>query len=146
MKGVYVSTEKGIRVNKISVHKLVAFVSKELKKKINSLEINFVGNETIYEINSTFLSHKYETDVISFDYSNENNSFDGEIFISVEKARENSKRFKVLLDDELKRLVIHGMLHFSGYDDVTASKRRGMKKAEDQFLYQCKKIKLLKNL
>ena len=146
MKGVNVYAEKGINVDKTSVHKLISLVSKELNKKISSLEINCVGNETIYEINSTFLSHKYETDVISFDYSNENNSFDGEIFIGVEKARENGKRFKVLLDDELKRLVIHGMLHFSGYDDVTASKRRGMKKAEDQFLYQCKKIKLLKNL
>ena len=146
MKGVYVSTEKGIRVNKISVHKLVAFVSKELKKKINSLEINFVNNETILDINSSFLGHKYTTDVISFDYSNENNSFDGEIFISVEKARENSKRFKVLLDDELKRLVIHGMLHFSGYDDATASQRRGMKKVENHFLGKSKKIEFLKNL
>ena len=146
VKGVNVYTEKGINLDKKSVHKLISFITKELNKKISSLEINFVGNETILEINSSFLGHKYTTDVISFDYSNENNSFDGEIFIGVEKARENGKRFKVLLDDELKRLVIHGMLHFSGYDDATASQRRGMKKVEDHFLGKSKKIKFLKNL
>ena len=146
MKGVSVFKENKIKVDKRSVHQIIGFVNNKLDKRIKSLEINFVHNETILEINTKFIGHKYTTDVISFDYSAESNSFDGEIFISVDKAEENSKRFKVSLDDELKRLVIHGMLHFSGYDDETAVQRRKMKKVEDQFLHHCKQIKFLKNL
>lgn len=146
MKSVYIYAEKGIYVNKKSAHKLIGTISNQLNKRIISLEISFIGDKTILDINSRFIGHKYTTDVISFDYSDESNSFDGEIFISVDKAQINSKRFKVLLDDELKRLVIHGMLHFSGYDDVSASQRRRMRKVEDQILHHCKKIRLVKNL
>ena len=142
LKGLYVYTEKGIRIKKSEVHKLVTAVKKKLNKVVYSLEISFVGSKTIHKINKLHLGHNYVTDVISFDYSNESNSFDGEIFICVEKAAENSKRFKVSLDDELKRLVIHGLLHFSGFDDRTKVQRSKMKKEEDEVLKNCRKIKI----
>ena len=144
MKNLFVNSDKGIKINKQSVHKLVTNVKSELSKKVDNLEINFVNAETILRINNQHLGHNYETDVISFDYSTESNSFDGEIFICSEIAFENSKRFAVLFDDELKRLVIHGILHFSGYDDKTPSLRKKMKIIEDELLNQNKKIKLLK--
>jgi len=139
VKNISVYKEKGIKVDKKSVQSLIYFIAGKLNKRIVSMEINFVHNDTILEINSKFLGHKYTTDVISFDYSIESNSFDGEIFICADKAAENSKRFKVSIDDELKRLIIHGMLHFSGYNDSTVAQRRRMKKVEDQLLYQYKK-------
>lgn len=146
MNKISVYKEKGIKVDKKSVQSLISLTAEKLNKRIVSMEINFVHSDTILEINTKFLGHKYTTDVISFDYSIESNSFDGEIFICVEKAAENSKRFKVSIDDELNRLVVHGMLHFSGYNDSTVAQRRRMKKVEDQFLYRYKKNRLLKNL
>jgi len=142
LKGLNITFEKKIKVRKESIHKIVNIVKNELNKRIDALEINFVGTETIYSINSKYLGHKYVTDVISFDYSNENNSFDGEIFICVEEAENNCKRFNVFFDDEIKRLVIHGLLHFSGFNDLTTAQRRKMKNAEDQLLKLVKTIKV----
>jgi rRNA maturation RNase YbeY len=143
IRGLSVNLENGIKIKKKSVHSAVKIIKTELKKSISALDINFVGTETIYFINDKFLGHKYATDVISFDYSNESNSFDGEIFICVDIAKENSKRFKVTFDNELKRLLIHGFLHFSGFDDKTNSQREKMKAAENDLLILFRRIKFI---
>lgn len=143
IRGLSVNLENGIKIKKNSVHSAVKIIKTELKKSISALDINFVGTETIYFINDKFLGHKYATDVISFDYSNESNSFDGEIFICVDIAKENSKRFKVTFDNELKRLLIHGLLHFSGFDDKTNSQREKMKAAENDLLILFRRIKFI---
>ncbi len=134
LKGLYINLESGIKIKKNSVHNAVKIIKTALNKSISSLDVNFVGTETIYFINQKFLGHKYATDVIGFDYSNESNSFDGEIFICIDVAKENSKRFKVTFDNELKRLLIHGLLHFSNYDDRTVAQKKKMKAAEDAIL------------
>ena len=143
VKIISINSDKNLLIKKAVVRKLVSSVQKDLKKKINFIEINFVDESTIVKINSEYLMHNYGTDVISFDYSNESNSFDGEIFICWEIAQKNSKRFNVSLDDELKRLIIHGMLHFSGFDDTTESLRKIMKQKEDELLEQVMNFNLL---
>jgi len=143
IKGLYIHADKELSLNKKSVHDVVKNVKNVLNKKIKSLEINFVNADSIYSINKEFLGHKYFTDVISFDYSDESNSFDGEIFICYEIAEKNSKRFRVSFDDELKRLIIHGLLHFSGFDDKTSALRKKMKKVEDELMKLSVKVKLL---
>ena len=142
MKDLSINCEKGLKVKKTSVQKLISEATNILNKRLDFLEINFVNAKTILRINNQFLGHNYVTDVISFDYSNENNSFDGEIFICSEIALENSKRYDVSFDDELKRLVIHGMLHFSGYDDKTSIMKRKMRKMENSILEKSGRIKL----
>lgn len=134
MKNVSVCTEKGINVDKKVVHNLVKMISNGMNLHLNSLDINFVNTDTLAKINKDHLKHDYATDIITFDYSGEKNNLDGEIFISYQDAFENSKKYHVSVDNELLRLIIHGILHLSGYDDTTVSKRKKMKFVEDEFV------------
>ena len=139
MKNLFVYNEKGIIINKNSLHRIVAALCKELDLKIISLEINIVSSETMLGINKKYLNHNYNTDIITFDYSSERNNLDGEIFISVDDALENSKKYHVSLNNEILRLVIHGILHMIGYDDVASAKRKKMKTVEDVLMKKLQK-------
>jgi probable rRNA maturation factor len=134
MKNIKIFSEKGIRVNKGIIDHLITRLKASLKFEISSLEINFVGYDTITEINLKHLEHLGSTDIITFNYSEESNRFDAEIFISIYDAEENANKYGVTLDNELGRLIIHGLLHLLGYDDVTLSKKRRMKKLENELL------------
>ncbi len=79
------------------------------------------------------MAHNTLTDIITFDYSNEN-IISGDIFISTERVRENSGKFKVPFDQELKRVIIHGILHLCGYEDGTDSEKQNMRMKEDLYL------------
>ena len=131
MKNVFVYCENSKIINKLLVHSIISKIRNNLSLKIKSLEINFVSQETIRKVNNEYLSHDYSTDIITFDYSNERNILDGEIIISLKDAEENSKKYQVTFDNELLRLIIHGILHLLGYDDVALSKRKVMKKVEN---------------
>lgn len=102
--------------------------------KIFNAEIGIVlqDNKNIKKINSKFLNHNYSTDVISFRLEDE--PLEGEIYISVEKALEQSKEYKVSLTNEMLRLVTHGMLHIIGFEDDTSEKREEMHKLENYYL------------
>jgi rRNA maturation RNase YbeY len=113
-----------------------------LNLALRSLEINFIDSETIKEINKNFLSHDYSTDIITFNYSDVQNIIDGEIFISVDDAKENAKKFKVKFLEEIGRLVAHGILHLIGFDDTTPDQRKKMKNQENQLLKKNKFILL----
>lgn len=134
MKGIKIFSEKGIRVNKNVIDKLVECLQKNLEFKISSLEINFVNCESITDLNLKYLQHSGSTDIITFNYSDESNRFDAEIFISIADATEYSKKYQVTLDNELGRLIIHGILHLLGYDDTTVTKKRKMKKLENELV------------
>lgn len=139
-------SDNSFKVNKNIIHKIISYIKSQYFINIDSLEINFVASDTIHKINNEYLGHNYPTDVISFNYSNESNNLDGEIFICYQIAEENSKIFKVKYDNEIKRLIIHGVLHLIGYDDTTLSKKRKMKKVEDQLLVYVNKFgKVIKN-
>ena len=109
MKNFFIYSEKGIKINKRSLHRIVASLCNELDLKVFSLEINYVSSETMLGINKKYLNHNYNTDIITFDYSNERNNLDGEIFISIDDALENSKKYHVTLNNEILRLVTHGI-------------------------------------
>ena len=133
MKNIRIySIDKKIKKNKI--HDLVKSLSSELKFVVSNLEINIVTQNDILEINKTYLKHNFTTDIITFNYSDLFNELDGEIFISIDDAFTNSKKFKVSLSDELVRLVIHGVLHLLGYDDQTLADKKVMKKLENKLL------------
>lgn len=120
----------------MSVHKLVYVLSKELNFKIDSMEINFINSNQIKRINSEYLDHNNSTDILSFNYSGSNTFLDGELFISYQDAERNSKKYKVSLNKELNRLIIHGILHLVGYNDYTASEKKIMKTLENQLTYK----------
>jgi probable rRNA maturation factor len=139
VKNVFVSCEKGIRVDKKTVKKIVHLISEELNLRVSSLEFNFVSSGTITEVNIKYLEHNDSTDIITFDYSDEKNILDGEIFISLQDALENSKKYRVSTDNELLRLIVHGVLHLIGYDDTTDSKRKKMKIVENMIVQKFQK-------
>lgn len=129
-------------IEKKKLHQYVKFITQHLNLSIISLEINFIDSEAIKEINKKFLSHDYSTDIITFNYSDSQNTIDGEIFISVDDAKENAKKFNVKFEEEIGRLVAHGILHLIGFDDTTPDKRKKMKNRENQLLKKYKFILL----
>lgn len=131
IKNLTVVGEGKIRVNKKLVHKLVGLLSEDMDLSIVSLPINFLSPATIWSINKQYLGHDYSTDIITFNYSGDNKNLDGEILISAADAAENAKRYECSLDNELLRLVIHGVLHLMGYDDKEIADRKKMKKLEN---------------
>lgn len=128
---VYITTGK---LKKSKIHVLIKSLSIELGFLVTNLEINFISSKAILDINKTYLNHDYTTDIITFNYSNILDDIDGEIFISIEDALTNSKKYKVSLSDELVRLVIHGILHLLGYDDLNTSEKKIMKRLENKLL------------
>ena len=134
MKNVFVYNEKGIKVSKQSVQKIVSLICDDLELCVDSLEFNFISSETMIDVNKKYLQHNFGTDIITFDYSVEKNNLDGEIFISLQDAIENSEKYHVSVDNELLRLIIHGILHLIGYDDTTIAKRKRMKSVEDRLV------------
>lgn len=129
-------------IEKKKLHQYVKFITQHLNLSIKSLEINFINSEAMKEINKKFLSHDYSTDILTFNYSESKNIIDGEIFISVDDAKENAKKFKVKFVEEIGRLVAHGILHLIGFDDTTPDKRKKMKNQENQLLKKYKFILL----
>lgn len=122
------------KLKKSKLHDLIKSLSIELNFTVSNLEINIISGSDIHLINKSYLKHNYTTDIITFNYSNTLNQIDGEIFISIDDALYNSKKFKVTLSEELVRLVIHGILHLLGYDDQNRSDKKIMKQLENKLL------------
>lgn len=106
------------------------------ESKVNGkIEIIFVDNKFIRRLNKEFLNKDSDTDVIAFPLSkDETKLFEGEIYISLDKVKEQAQRFHVNSSEELRRLVIHGILHFLGYRDKTNSEKRIMTHRENFYL------------
>ncbi|MEJ2617075.1 MAG: rRNA maturation RNase YbeY [Ignavibacteriaceae bacterium] len=137
IKNLEVNNSSKIRISKSFVHKIVGLLKNEYKFSISSLLINFVSANHIIKINKKFLNHNYSTDIITFSYSAESMVIDSEIYISVEDAESNAEKFGVTFNEEILRLVIHGILHLLGYDDKTTKLKAKMKRVENSL---CKKF------
>ncbi len=137
---------KNLRVNsvqkypdKVLFHRLVSGLKDEFGFEIESLLINFVSSEYLLKINKKFLRHDHLTDIITFNYSKNKLSFDSELYISLQDAARNAKKYNVTLEQELIRLVIHGVLHLLGYDDKRHKEQVVMKRMENRLVnkYMC---------
>ena len=102
-------------------------------KRLGEVGYMFVNDEKILEINNEYLQHDYYTDVITFDY-NENDVVNGDIVISLDTVRTNAEKFGKTFDDELHRVIIHGILHLCGLHDKAPGEREQMEKAENKAL------------
>lgn len=134
IKNLHVENEEQFVINKKNVHNIVALLKKELNFSISFLQINFVSSQYIIRLNEQYLGHNGSTDIITFNYSGDNIFFDGECFICVEVAEENSKRYKVDINNELIRLIVHGILHLIGYDDIEINDKQKMKQKENELV------------
>ena len=111
---------------------IAAFCQTE-NTSVNSLVFAFFSDEELKSLNIKHLSHDYYTDVISFDES-KNNSLMGNIAISVERVADNATKYSVSFEEELRRVMIHGVLHFMGYNDSNESDTNTIRKKEDYAL------------
>jgi metalloprotein, YbeY/UPF0054 family len=118
---------------KIDIRKWMHFVIKMHSKNLG--EINFIlsSDDYILKINQDFLSHNYFTDIITFNY-NEGISLSGDIFISIDTVRKNAEIYKVSFENELLRVMIHGILHLIGFDDRSMVDRDVMRNEENRCL------------
>jgi len=110
-----------------------SLVAKE-KKNLNNLNYIFCNDNTLLEINRKYLNHNFYTDVISFDLSSSRKEILADIYISVDRIRENAKSFKITMEEELHRVMLHGLLHLCGYNDKTEVQRQLIRKKEDFYL------------
>jgi probable rRNA maturation factor len=117
--------------------KLKAFLPILFKKEgklIESLVYVFCSDKYLLKINQAFLKHDYYTDILSFDLSKSKN-IDGEIYISVDRVKENAKELKINTSLELLRVIFHGALHLCNYSDKTKLQKQKMRKKEDEYLF-----------
>ncbi|MBU2926761.1 rRNA maturation RNase YbeY [Winogradskyella psychrotolerans] len=101
--------------------------------KIGDIDYIFCSDEYLHKLNVDFLNHDTLTDIISFDYS-VGKELHGEIYISVDRVRENALEFKTDFEIELARVIIHGVLHYCGYKDKSADDEKLMRSKEDYYL------------
>ena len=112
------------------------WISKSIANEaFNEGYINYIFCDDNYllDINVKYLKHNELTDIISFDYSL-GKILSGDIFISIDRVKENALKFETNFDHELQRVIIHGILHFCGYKDKTKEDKRLMRKKEDYYL------------
>lgn len=103
-------------------------------KKVNELNIIFCSDEYLLGINQQYLDHDYYTDIVTFDNAEKSGEIEGDIFISIERVRENATALGVSFTDELHRVIIHGVLHLVGHSDKTEAEQSEMRKIEDHYL------------
>lgn len=102
-------------------------------KKVGDINYIFVDDETMLDINRRFIGHDYYTDHIGFDYSKDD-SLSGDIYISLDTVKSNAELYQVKPEEELRRIIIHGLLHLCGFRDKTDEERELMQQAEDKAL------------
>ncbi|MEW4922350.1 rRNA maturation RNase YbeY [Algibacter sp. 2305UL17-15] len=103
--------------------------------KIEEINYVFCDDDYLHKLNVEFLKHDTLTDIISFDYSI-GKIIQGDIFISIERVADNAKDFNVSFEEELHRVLIHGVLHYCGYKDKTDDDAKVMRKRENHYLSQ----------
>nr|WP_315156289.1 rRNA maturation RNase YbeY [uncultured Flavobacterium sp.] len=100
-------------------------------KKEGEINYIFCDDDYLHNINVEYLNHDTLTDIISFDYSL-GNELNGDIFISIERVQDNALDFNVSFEEELKRVMVHGVLHYCGYKDKTDKDESVMRQKEDE--------------
>lgn len=128
--------------NKTQLKQWIISVIKKKKRKTGEIVFIFCSDEHLLTINNEYLNHDTYTDIITFDYSKDNHllPISGDIFISVDRVKENALKFSKSFEEELHRVIIHGVLHLLGYTDKTKKTKAEMTKEEDVCLAALKKI------
>jgi probable rRNA maturation factor len=103
-------------------------------KKLGELNYIFCSDAFLADVNLQYLNHATLTDIITFDTSENIHLIEGEVYISIERVNENAIKFKVSFEQELHRVMVHGVLHLLGYSDKTSQQKKIMRKKEDAYL------------
>ncbi len=120
-------------IKRQAVKNWIKVVAKNYGKKVGNITYIFCSDEKILEVNKEFLQHDYYTDIITFD-DTEGNIINGDIFVSLDTVKSNSEKFRTTLEEELHRVIIHGILHLCGLTDKSHKDEKLMREAENQSL------------
>jgi probable rRNA maturation factor len=125
------------RVNKTK--HFLNWVAKSHSREIQQINFVLVSDDELLDINVSSLNHDYYTDIITFDYS-EGRKIDAEIYISTDRVMSNAKEFNSTFEDELLRVVVHGLLHIIGFKDFTIEQKSEMRHQENTLIHEYKKM------
>lgn len=115
--------------------KWLKFVAHSEACRLGDISIIFCSDQYILDVNRKYLNHDYYTDIITFDYC-EGDLLSGDLFISIDSVRENAAFYGTAFENELNRVIVHGVLHLIGYDDHTEEEIAQMRSKEDFYLLQ----------
>jgi rRNA maturation RNase YbeY len=118
------------------VNKISSWISQTIlseQKLVGNISFNFCSDKYLLKVNNEHLQHDYYTDIITFDFC-EGPYISGDIYISIERVKENAQSEKKPISNELHRVLIHGVLHLCGYKDKTPADARLMREKEDYYL------------
>lgn len=127
--------QKNISIaHRATLKKFISDIFKRERKKLESLSYVFCSDDYLLEINKSHLKHNYYTDIITFDLSETPERITGEIYISIDRVRDNAANLDVTINEELHRVIFHGVLHLCGYNDKKTADKKKMRTAENECL------------
>jgi probable rRNA maturation factor len=127
----------GVKVslsNRTALKKFIERLFTQEGRSLTALNYIFVSDKRLLTINRDYLGHDYYTDIITFDLSEVPGQVQGEVYISIDRVRENARILGLTLKSELHRVIFHGALHLCGYNDKTVLQTQQMRKTEEVYL------------
>lgn len=121
------------KINSEFASQQVKQLIEEENQETGNISVIFCSDEYLLEMNKTHLNHDYYTDIITFNYV-DGNLISGDLFISVDRVKENAVKFDVSFNEELYRVILHGVLHLVGYNDKTDEEKKVMREKENYYL------------
>ena len=122
-----------LKLRKTHIKKYIKLLITSELKKAGDISVIFCSDKYLLDVNIQYLKHNYYTDIITFNYV-EGDIISGDLFISVERVIENAQKFKTSWIKELYRVIFHGLLHLTGYNDKTPEESKIIRKMEDKYL------------
>jgi rRNA maturation RNase YbeY len=131
----FFSENKNFKIsNKKEIRALLKKICKKENKKISFINCVFCSDNRLLEINKKYLNHVSLTDVVTFDFTLNKKNLEGDIYISIDRVKENAKKYKETFKTELLRIIIHGLLHLIGFSDKTKEEKNIMTLKENEYL------------
>lgn len=136
MKNIHFFTEDIVfsLKNKTKLRSWIKNTIQQNNKTLQFINFIFTSDAFLLNVNKEYLNHNTLTDIITFDQSIDPEVIEADIYISVERIKENSSSYKISFEDELHRVMIHGVLHLLGYNDKEDSDKEEMRKKENHYL------------
>ena len=130
---IFFEDVKPVRINIKHLKQYIEHLLKNERKDLGDISLIFSSDEYLLKLNKQFLDHDYYTDIITFDYV-ESTLISGDLFISIDRVKENAVKFGASFLKELYRVIFHGVLHLVGYGDKTKEEKSLMRNKEDYYL------------
>ena len=133
MINIFFEDTAEIDLTNLKIEQNIEKLAESENRTLGDISYILCSDNYLLDINRQYLNHDYFTDVITFDYSEEN-VISGDIFISVDTVADNAKEYNVTFEKELERVMVHGVLHLVGYNDKSDSEVKQMRAKENQYL------------